>query len=141
MQVIGVNVAYIPPSVGSVSIGFAIPAPTVTDVVGQLLEDGTAEHAYLGVQAAPLTPEIVAQLQIEATEGALISAVAEGSPAEAAGVEPGDVIVRVGDAKVRTVEDMLSALRHHRPGETVPIQLIRGGQEMSVEVTLADVPG
>ena len=55
-KVIGINVAYIPPSAGSVAIGFAIPAPTVTDVVDQLLKTGRAQHAYLGVLPVPLTP-------------------------------------------------------------------------------------
>lgn len=140
MQVIGVNVAYIPPSAGSVSIGFAIPAPTVTDVVGQLLEDGSAEHAYLGVHAVPLTPDLVEQFNIPVAEGALVAEVAEGGPAGDAGVRPGDVIVGLGDATVRTVEDMLGALRQHKPGETVPIRIVRDGQESTLEVTLGEIP-
>jgi S1-C subfamily serine protease len=140
-QVIGINVAYVPPQVGSVAIGFAIPAPTVTDVVTQLLEDGTVEHAYLGVRPVPLTRELIALLDVEATHGALVIEVANGSPAAHAGIMPGDVVVAVGDTSVETVEDLLGALRRHQPGEHVQVQLVRGGQEHAVTVELGEVPG
>ena len=140
MQVIGVNVAYIPPSAGSVSIGFAIPAPTVTDVVGQLLEDGTAEHAYLRRPCRAAHARPGGAVQHPRGRGALVAEVAEGGPAGDAGVRPGDVIVGLGDATVRTVEDMLGALRQHKPGETVPIRIVRDGQESTLEVTLGEIP-
>ena len=140
MQVIGINVAYIPPSAGSVSIGFAIPAPTVTDVVTQLLEDGTAEHAYLGVLPAALTPEIVQQFDIPVSEGALVVEVPKDGPAADAGIQPGDVITAIDDANVTTVEDLLGALRRHKPGDRVSVTLLRDGKESKVDVTLADFP-
>jgi S1-C subfamily serine protease len=140
MQVIGINVAYIPPSAGSVSLGFAIPAPTVTDVVTQLLEDGTAEHAYLGVLPAALTPEIVQQFDIPVSEGALTVEVPSGGPAAEAGIRPGDVITAIGDTRVSTVEDLLGALRRQKPGDRVTVSLVRDGQESTVEVTLGDFP-
>ena len=99
-----------------------------------------AEHAYLGVLSVPLTPDLVAQLKIKATEGALVVEVEEGSPAAKAGIEPGDVIVGLGDAKVQTVEDLLGALRQHRPGEKVPVKITRDGKEMTVEVALGEFP-
>jgi S1-C subfamily serine protease len=140
MQVIGINVAYIPPSAGSVSIGFAIPAPTVTDVVTQLLEDGTADHAYLGVLPTALTPEIVQQFDIPVSEGALIVEVPSDGPAAAAGIQPGDVITAIDDSRVATVEDLLGALRRHKPGDRVSVTIVRDGRESTVEVTLGDFP-
>jgi len=140
MQVIGINVAYIPPSAGSVSIGFAIPAPTVTDVVTQLLEDGTADHAYLGVLPAALTPEIVQQFDIPVSEGALIVEVPADGPAADAGIQPGDVITAIGDTRVATVEDLLGALRRHKPGDKVSVTIVRNGEESTVDVTLGDFP-
>jgi S1-C subfamily serine protease len=139
-QVIGVNVAYIPPSAGSVSIGFAIPAPTVIDVVKQLQANGRAEHPYLGVQAIRLTPDLIQRFDIKATDGALVVAVAKGSPAAAAGIKPGDVIVGLGDVTVHTVEDMLGALRQHKPGDTVQLKINRDGTETVVDVTLGEIP-
>jgi serine protease DegQ len=66
-RIIGVNVAYIPPSASAVSIGFAIPAPTVTDVVKQLIDKGKAAHAYLGVQPVPLTPQIATEFGLKSS--------------------------------------------------------------------------
>jgi S1-C subfamily serine protease len=140
MEVIGINVAYIPPSAGSVSIGFAIPAPTVTDVVTQLLEDGTAEHAYLGVLPAALTPEIVRQFDIPVSDGALIVEVPPGGPAAEAGIRPGDVVIAIGDSPVSTVEDLLGALRRQKPGDRVSVSIVRDGEESTVDVTLGDFP-
>ena len=140
-RVIGVNVAYIPPAARAVSIGFAIPAPTVVDVVGQLLEDGTAEHAFLGVQPAPITPEIAQQFGIEQTAGALVVDVVPDSPAEAADIEPGDVIVGVGDTPVETVEDLLGALRQLDVGTETVVRLVREGEEIEAEVTLGTFAG
>jgi serine protease DegQ len=139
-KVIGVNVAYIPPSAGSVSIGFAIPAPTVTDVVDQLLSNGRAQHAYLGVLPAALTPEIVQQFDIQASEGALIVEVPSGSPADQAGIQPGDVVTGIGDTQVSTVEDLLGALRQAKPGDQVPVKVVRDGEEQTIDVTLGDFP-
>jgi serine protease DegQ len=139
-KVIGVNVAYIPPSAGSVSIGFAIPAPTVTDVVDQLLKNGRAQHAYLGVLPEPLTPEIVEQFGIPVSEGALVVEVPKGSPADKAGIQPGDVITGIDDAPVSTVEDLLGALRQHKPGDKVSVKVVRDGKEQTIDVTVGDFP-
>ena len=120
--------------------GFSIPAPTVTDVVTQLLEDGTVEHAYLGVLPVPLTDELIALLDIEATQGALVIEVADGSPAANAGIRPYDFVVAVGDVTVETVEDLLVVLRRHLPGQRVQLQLVRGGPEHTITLELGDVP-
>jgi S1-C subfamily serine protease len=137
-SVIGLNEAYIPPSAGAVSIGFAIPASTVRDVVGQLLRTGHARHAYLGLQLGELTPEIAAELQ--RTTGALVLDVVAGGPAARAGLQPGDVIVRFDDTRIATVEDVLAALRGHQPGDTVTLTYDRNGKQAQAAVTLSERP-
>jgi serine protease DegQ len=138
--VLGVNEAYIPPERGAVSLGFAIPAPTVTSVVEQLLKTGRARHAFAGLQPATMTPDIAQQFGIDRDSGAIVVQVADGAPAARAGVEPGDVIIRAGDTEVRTAEDFLAALRSRAPGDKLPLTLIHDGQERTVELTLADRP-
>jgi S1-C subfamily serine protease len=140
-RIIGINVAYIPPAAGSVSIGFAIPAPTVTDVVTQLLEKGTVDHAYLGAQSAPITPQIAQRFGLQGVTGVLVVDVAAGSPADQAGIRPGDVIEAIGQDRIESVEDVLTALRHHKPGERVAIRILRAGREMEVQATLGKLPG
>jgi S1-C subfamily serine protease len=133
-------VAYIPPQASAVSLGFAIPAPTVTSVVEQLEETGRVRHSYLGVQPADLTPQIAGRFGIDLESGVLVTLVTDASPAGEAGVREGDVIVAAGGEEVRIVEDLLSRLREHEPGDRLVLTLVRDGDEREVEVELADRP-
>lgn len=135
-RVVGVNVAYLPPAGGAVSIGFAIPSPTVTDVVRDLLDDGRAEHPYLGVSLTQLTPEIAERFDVAAREGAIVGVVERGSPAGRSGLEPGDVITGIDGGEIRAVEDLFGALRRSDPGDTVALEVLRDGETSRVEVRL-----
>ncbi|WP_209305246.1 trypsin-like peptidase domain-containing protein [Blastococcus sp. CT_GayMR20] len=140
-DVVGISEAYIPPQAGAVSLGFAIPSATVIDVVEQLREDGRAEHAFVGVEPARVTPEIADQLGLPDTEGVIVRSVIPGGPADEAGIAPGDVITAVDEEATTGPEDLLAALRNRDPGETV-ILSVRGvdGRERDVEVTLTERP-
>jgi serine protease DegQ len=140
-EVVGISDAYIPPQEGAVSIGFAIPAATAVDVVGDLLRTGRASHAYLGVGADQVTREVAAQLGLDRAAGVLVLEVADGSPAAQAGLRPGDVIIRIGDQPVDTVEDFFGELRQRRPGDRVQLTIARDGREQQVTVTLGENPG
>ena len=139
-RILGINVAYIPPASGAESLGFAIPAPTVRDVVTQLLEDGRVRHAFFGVSPAPLTAEIAQRFNLRQTRGVLVLEVTPRSPAASAGIRPGDVLVRAGDRQLETVEDFLGVLRTRRPGDSVQVTLGRGGNEQTVTVRLGERP-
>ncbi len=139
-EVVGINVAYIPPQARAVSIGFAIPAPTVVDVVTQLLEDGEATHAFVGIQPAPVTAPIAERFGLEQQEGVLVLDVTAGGPADRAGVEPGDVIVGIGDAEVETVEQFLAELRDFEPGQQVALTVLRNGEEQALEIEIGEYP-
>ncbi len=138
--VVGINVAYIPPTAGAESLGFAIPAPTVRDVVTQLLDTGRVRHAFFGVRPASLTPEIAQRFDLRQDRGVLVLEVTAGSPAAAAGIRPGDVLVRAGDRRLETVEAFLSVLRARSPGDTLEVALARGGEERTVAVRLGERP-
>jgi serine protease DegQ len=140
-EVVGINVAYLPPGqTGAVAIGFAIPAPTVTDVVGQLLDTGEARAAYLGVQPVPLTAEIVRQFGIEADRGVLVGGVVAGSPAEDAGITEGDVITAIDGDPVDSIPDLQGALRRAGPGADVELTVVADGEERTVRTELSDRP-
>ncbi len=139
-RVVGINEAYIPPQAGAVSLGFAIPSATVVDVVNQLLRSGRAQHAFLGIQPAPLTAEIAEQLGVRRSTGVVVNAVIPGTPAARAGLRPGDVIVRVGSNDVPTVEEFLAALREKSPGDLVRLEVLRDGRIRQFEVVVADRP-
>lgn len=139
-EVIGINVAYIPPAARAVSIGFAIPSATVTSVVEQLEDTGRVEHAYLGVFPTDLTPQLAARFGIDRDSGVLVARVTDDSPAAEDGVEPGDLIVAAGGEDVRIVEDLLATLRERDPGDVLELEVVRDGEREALEVTLADRP-
>lgn len=139
-RVIGVNVAFIPPAARAVSIGFAIPASTVRDVVSQLLEDGSAEHAFLGIAPAQLTPQIADRLGAEVEQGVVALEVVEGGPADEAGIAAGDIITTIDNREIRSVEELFTALREQEPGDEVTVTVVTDGDEREVRVTLADRP-
>ena len=136
--VIGINVAYLPPQGGAVSVGFAIPSPTVRDVVRQLISSGRVRHAFLGVSLQEVTPEIAQELGAE--EGAVVLEVEPGSAAARANLRRGDVIVAFDGDPVRTVEDLLGELRRHHPGDRVTIAFLRDGDRREVTVRLDERP-
>ena len=139
-NVIGINVAYIPPTARAVSIGFAIPAPTVVDVVRQLAADGEVEHAFLGVQLRPLTANVAEQLDVSTDEGAIVALVESDGPADRAGLRAGDVIVAAGGRDVTAVEDVLSVLRLSEPGDRIALTVMRDGDRRKLTITTAQRP-
>ncbi len=139
-QVMGINVAYIPPTQQAVSIGFAIPAPTVLDVVPQLISKGKVQHAFLGIRPADLTPQIAQRFGVSVDRGVIVLDVVAGSPSAKEGLKPGDVIVSLGGAQTNTVEDLYAALRKHEPGDTVDVVVVRGGDRKTISLTLSARP-
>ena len=139
-EVVGVNVAYIPPEQGAVAIGFAIPAATAVDVVGQLLRNGRATHSYLGIQPDQVTREVAAELGLDEASGVVVLAAIDGGPAAKAGLRPGDVIVALDDATVETVEDLYAELRQRKPGSQTRLTFVRDRRQREVTVTLVDRP-
>jgi serine protease Do len=138
-EVIGINVAYLPPQeTGAEGIGFAIPSYTVVSVADQLIESGEARHPYLGVSVSDLNPEVADRFGASAESGALIAEVEPGGPADAAGIEAGDVVTTLGSVEVRSSGDLLSALRRYGPDETVDITVLRGGEESRLDVRLGE---
>ena len=138
-EVIGINVAYLPPGeTGAVSLGFAIPAPTATQVVEELLDDGSVELAYLGITPIQVTSELDAQFDLGVDEGVGVAALEPSSAAVASGVMEGDVIVEFDAEPITTVEDLFAELRSRRPGEDATLTVVRNGERREIDVTLGE---
>jgi serine protease Do len=140
-RLVGINEAYIPPSSGAVSLGFAVPSATVVDVADQILSKGKATHSYLGVSLADLTDAVRNALGVDAEKGAVVVRVAVGSPAAKATLKPGDVVTRIGGQGVDGVGDVYSALRQNDPGNKVVVAVQRGGDALTFTVTLGQMTG
>ena len=139
-EVIGINVAYIPPQGGAVSIGFAIPAPEVVAVADELIATGRVRHAYLGVEPAAITAAIAEQFDLPTERGALVARVYARTPAARAGVRPGDIIVGAAGRRIESVEDLFAVLRDQDPGDEITLRALRDGRDVEVDVTLGERP-
>ncbi len=137
-EVVGINVAYLPPATGVESIGFAIPASTAISVADQLIEDGEATHPYIGVSLANLTPEIAEQFGISTERGALVTGVDPNGPAAEASIEPRSLITAVGSEEIEDSGNLLAALRDHRPGDSVKLTIADDGEAREVTVELEE---
>lgn len=138
-DVIGVNTAIYSPSGGSVGIGFAVPANITGRVVDQLMEFGRTRRGWLGVRIQPITPELAEALNLASEEGALVAMVMEGSPAAAAGLEAGDVIVRFDGAAVSEMRELPRAVALAEVGREVEVVAVRGGEEVFFKVVLGEL--
>ena len=136
-EVIGVNSSIYSPSGGSVGIGFAIPINRVRHVVDDLLAHGVVRRPWIGVRLR--YPRTDNPREAIAT-GAVVATITPGSPAASAGVQPGDVITRVGARVVRNPFDWEATLLDMRVGESVPLHIRRGSRDMDITVTTRELP-
>jgi putative serine protease PepD len=127
-QVIGVNAQIESESGGNDGVGFAIPSNTVRSVVSQILATGKAEHAYLGVS-----------LDGNA-EQARIAEVRSGAPAADAGLKAGDVVTEIDGSSIGSADELQSVIGAKKPGDTISITYVRGGQSHTVKVKLSARP-
>ncbi len=140
-QVIGINVAYLPPAqTGAENIGFAIPSDTAVSVADQIIKNGEAVHPYLGVYLSDLARETARRFGSSVQTGALVEKVQPGGPAADAGVRRGDIVVAAGSEQVRSSGDLISALRNYQPGDTIKLTVLRNGQKVQLQVDLAESP-
>jgi serine protease DegQ len=138
----GINTAIYSRSGGNMGIGFAVPVSTATQIMDSLIKDGKVTRGWIGVEPRPLNAELAESFGIakdkstgELPKGVLINGVLQNSPAAKAGLQPGDLILKVAGQGVGDVPDMLSRVAALKPGETAVILLQRHGQSMEVRVT------
>ena len=139
-EVVGISEAYIPPSSGAVALGFAIPAATAVEVAEELLVDGSAEHAYVGLTPGELTRQIAEQLGIDASTGVVVLSVDDDGPAGTARIRPGDVLESMEGVELTAPEKLLAELRNRNPGDTVGFKVKRGSESLDIKVALTERP-
>jgi serine protease Do len=138
--VVGINSAIFSQSGGSIGIGFAIPINLAKTVVLQLRDRGAVVRGYLGVAVRPLTPEAAESAGVKEQKGVLIENVVEGSPAEKAGVQKGDVIVAVNEQPVAAPPELTRRIVGTSPGTRVELSLVRKGKPLKLPVELGRLP-
>jgi serine protease Do len=137
-RVVGVNTAIFSPNGGNIGIGFAIPAAQVTSVVDELRDKGRVERGWLGVNVQDLTEELAAGLGIDEAHGALVAGVVEDSPAAAAGVMAGDVIVGLNGEPLADVRELVRNVGASDPGDTIELDVWRMGDTEQLSARLGE---
>jgi S1-C subfamily serine protease len=144
-EVIGVNTAIRADAQG---LGFAIPIQTAQRVADQLFSRGKMDHPYLGIQMVTLSPELKQELltqkelpfKIEAEKGVLIVQIAKNSPAAQAGLKPGDIILKVGEAKVETATDVQEQVELSKIGQILQLKIDRQQKTKMIAIRPAAFP-
>jgi serine protease Do len=139
-EAIGVNTALLSPTAASAGLGFAIPANDARFVAERLLRDGRFRQGYVGIQTGQVTQDVAAALGMSKPAGAIVAVVRAGEPAEAAGLQVGDVIVRYDNQSVADERALLRAIAGSPIGRPVPITVLRAGREEILQITPADWP-
>jgi S1-C subfamily serine protease len=155
-RVVGVNTQIVTAgSSGNIGIGLAVPIDTVKDVAGQLIDHGSVEHAYLGIETQEIEEDIADELGLPVKRGLLISRVLPGTPAERAGLRGGteevlvegttwiiggDIIVAADGTELRTWEQLLELIAEKDPGDTMALRIYRDGEPQNVDVQLGRRP-
>jgi serine protease Do len=139
-NVIGINSQILSPTGGNVGIGLAIPATEAKPIIDTLMKGSSVQRGYLGVGIQPLTDDLARSFGVPKGRGELISRVEAGEAAAKAGIKQGDVIVKL-DGKDVTPDQTLSYIAANlKPGSRVPVELIRDGKPVTVQVTVGTRP-
>jgi len=135
-EVIGVNTAIVSPTGASVGVGFATPTSIVRPVVDQILRYGEIRRGWLGVRLANLTAQAAERAGLRGESGAVVTRVTPNGPAAAAGLRPGDVVLRFGDRAVSDSRALTRMVGESAVGSQVAIEIVRDGRRMSLTATI-----
>lgn len=137
---VGINTAIYSRSGGSLGIGFAIPVSIVRNVLEQIVSTGEVTRGWVGVEIQDITPELAQSFGLRDTRGALIAGVLRASPAERAGILPGDVLIAVKGEPVRDPRAMLDMVAALPPGHKAEFRVVRGEVELDLNVEVGRRP-
>ncbi len=139
-HLVGINTAIYSRSGGNLGIGFAIPANTAKLVMDSLVKDGTVTRGWIGVEPRDLTPEIATSLKLPIKQGVLITGVLQDGPAAKGGLQPGDVVTKVGGESIGTTSQLLNAVAALKPQDEARIGVQRGDRQVDLQVRVMQRP-
>ena len=139
-QVVGVNSQIFSRTGGFMGLSFAIPIDVAMNVANQLRDKGRVSRGWLGVLIQDVTLELAESFGMGKPQGALIARVLEGSPAERAGMEVGDILLSFGERSIDRSSELPPIVGHTPVGQEVPVQILRNGESMTLTVTTDELP-
>jgi Do/DeqQ family serine protease len=137
---VGINTAIYSRTGGFLGIGFAIPVSSARLIMEQILKNGEVIRGWIGVEAQEITPELAESFGLPDVSGALIAGVVRGSPADQARIQPGDVLLAVGEREIRDPQEMLDVIAALKPGEETAFRLRRARNVIETTVKIGRRP-
>lgn len=139
-RLVGVNTAILSNTGTSQGVGFAVSAEQALVSADQLIDEGFVRHPLLGVTGIDVTPDVAEQFDLSANQGAIVESVQEGTGADEADVRPGDLIVAVDGEQLATMGELVAEVRRHAPGDVLSLEMLRDGEQITVDVELGERP-
>jgi len=139
-HLVGINTAIYSQSGGSMGIGFAIPVSLARSVMEQIIKTGAVTRGWIGVEVQDMTPELAESFKVSPDQGALIAGVMRDSPADKAGVKPGDVLLAIGGKSVKDAQAMLDLIAALPPGEKTKFSFNRSGKQFESTIAIGKRP-
>ena len=136
----GINTAIYSQSGGSMGIGFAIPVSLAKSVMEQIIKTGSVTRGWIGIEVQEITPELAESFKLPSTQGTLIAGVMRGSPADRAGIKPGDILLSVAGKPIGDAQSMLGTIAAQTPGQQALLKVYRAGKQLELTVTIAKRP-
>ncbi|PKL49798.1 MAG: serine protease [Planctomycetes bacterium HGW-Planctomycetes-1] len=136
-KVVGINSAIYSQSGGYIGIGFAIPVNMAKYIYGQLLAEGKVTRGYIGVYGEDVSDEMAEMLSAKGHKGVVVNNIVEGSPAEKAQLQTGDIIIKKDGGKIENWDSFRNEVARIPPGEKIKLTVVRDGKEKDVEIELA----
>jgi serine protease DegS len=139
-DLVGINTAILSSDGRWQGIGFATPAPVAEEVMRDLITYGHVIRGYLGVSVQNLTPQLAGKLGLNDTRGALITGVMQGSPADTAGLRPGDLLLGINNKPISDGYNAMNEVADSKPGSKLTFNILHNGQPLSVAITIGERP-
>lgn len=139
-NLIGINSAIYSRNGGSMGIGFAIPVSIAKQVMEQITFNGSVTRGWIGIEAQDITPELAESFNLKTIDGSLIAGVLLDSPADRAGLRPGDILTAIDSKPVTDSQSMLNIIAMLKPREKATLTIIRAGKKMDVQLVVGKRP-
>lgn len=137
-ELVGINTAILAPNQGNIGIGFAIPANMAMSVMKQLIDFGNVRRGALGIGAQDISPELASAFNLNINKGAVVTIVMPNSPAEVAGMQPGDIIITINDISVKNANDVVNSIAFLRVDSKAKINVLRNNKSLTFNIPITD---
>ena len=137
-ELVGINTAIVSTTGSYSGYSFAVPSNIVQKVVADLIDFGSVKRAMLGVTGGTVNDQVAKEQKLDVTEGVIVSDVVKGGSADKAGIKPGDVIVAVGESKIKAMPDLQAKVNAFHPGDKATVKVLRDGKPVELKVEFTD---